>query len=29
MPGDVGGAPRYAARVSEIARSAESIRRAA
>jgi homoserine kinase type II len=29
MPGDVGGAPRYAARVCEIARGAESIRRAA
>lgn len=28
-PGDVGGAPRYAARVREIARCAESIRRAA
>jgi homoserine kinase type II len=28
-PGDVGGAPRYAARVCEIARFAESIRRAA
>jgi Ser/Thr protein kinase RdoA (MazF antagonist) len=28
-PGDVGGAPRYAARVCEIARSVESIRRAA
>jgi Ser/Thr protein kinase RdoA (MazF antagonist) len=28
-PGDVGGAPRYAARVSEIARYAEAIRRAA
>jgi homoserine kinase type II len=28
-PGDVGGAPRYAARVREIARSAESIRHAA
>jgi homoserine kinase type II len=29
MPGDVGGAPRYAARVSEIAHCAEAIRRAA
>jgi homoserine kinase type II len=28
-PGDVGGAPRYAARVREIARCAEAIRRAA
>jgi homoserine kinase type II len=29
VPGDVGGAPRYAARVREIARFAEAIRRAA